>query len=115
MDHDLNTKMENYCVTCQGRADQHRRQASTARAQPAYGNTMAAEISGAEAKKNDFLANRWSVRADYAQKGMFAVHSDKEGVVHQTVNHDLRGHADREFRSVYLGDDDKELDANKTI
>jgi hypothetical protein len=110
---DLNTKLANYCVSCKGRADNHRRQAETARGQDDGGYDMAREMNQTEAKKHDGLAKRWDVRAEHAEKGIFAVHDDKEGMVHSFEHSELKDEADAAHRTVYLDRNDAKLDHNR--
>jgi hypothetical protein len=112
---DLNTKMANYCVSCKGRADQHRRQADTARSQDDGGDGMAREINETEARKHKTLAGRWDVRAQHAEKGVFAVHDDHEGVQHQFEHRELKDEADAAYRSVYLDKNNAALDHNQAV
>ncbi len=112
---DLNTKLANYCESCKGRADQHRRQAQTARDQDDGGDGMAREMNQSEAKKHDGLAKRWDVRATHAEKGVFAIHDDHEGVQHQFEHKELRAEADAAYRTVYLDRNNAALDHNKAM
>jgi hypothetical protein len=115
-DHDLNTKLGNYCQTCVSRHERHKQSAATARAQIGNGGgDFADEVHENEARAEDVQAHRWGVHAKHAAEGRFSYHSDRAGIGHQMEYSDLKGHADREFRSVELDDHDTPVDHNRTV
>ncbi len=112
-DHDLNTKLSNYCPTCVSLHERHKQSAATARAQIGNGGgDFADEVHEKEARGHEAQAHRWGVHASHAAEGRFSYHSDREGIRHQMEYQDLKSHADREHRSVELDDRDNPVNHN---
>ena len=100
MDHDLNTKLANYCVTCQARADQSRAAAAEARqAQDRLGTNTTGKTD-AEASGHDAEAARWGQRETHARGGKMLVHDDD--LHHQHEHQALIDDAASQYRTVHV-------------
>ena len=100
MDHDLNTKLANYCVTCQARADQSRAAAAEARARPKTGWDEYDRQTDAEASGHDAEAARWGQRETHARGGKMLV--DDDDLHHQHEHQALIDDAASQYRTVHV-------------
>jgi hypothetical protein len=100
---DLITTLQNYKITCEGRAREQERLAADIRSGSKSGNDALDAADEAKAKIHDRNAQRWKVRADYAGRGLMAKHIDNgEGLRHQWEYGRLHDAAAADFRFVEL-------------
>jgi hypothetical protein len=102
---DLNTRLQNYAITCDRMAAGHRAAAAEARARPSTGWPEQDRADAAEARTHDAEARKWDARGEHAKRGLLLVHDHDLKFLMDPAHAALIADAESQRRAVHVQED----------